>query len=269
MALQKTEAVVLKTHNWSESSRTVELFSRDFGKIAIVDKGGRRLTSKRGRLMPFGRMEITFYKSEKSARGYVSEAELLQAFSFGQEGTVGRLAFASAAAELLRNLLSEEEPHPHLYEYFLSYLKMAESVNKQALPALFLSFCLRVLSHLGYHPALETCAGCGSTLNSRQSGKGKFMFSPERGGVVCKACQSPGEYYIPLSQKDVQLLATLQCASLTEAAGRPIRYQDATRLIEALTALARYQTGAFTELKALEFLAKLDNSRRINNTSSE
>ena len=63
MALEKTEAVVLKAFNWSESSRTVLFFSRRFGRIALVDKGGRSFKSKRGRVTPFAKLEISFYQS--------------------------------------------------------------------------------------------------------------------------------------------------------------------------------------------------------------
>ncbi len=267
MALHKTEAVVLKAHNWSESSRTVEVFSRDFGRIALVDKGGRRLTARRGRLVPFARMELTFYKSERSATGYVSESDLLEVYSFDREGTVGRLAFASAACELLRYLLSDQEPHPTLFDYYLSYLRLIETASRQSLLGVFLAFFLRLMSHLGYHPSMDVCVGCGRPLTIEDEPGTPMMLSPERGGIVCSACQRAGEYYIPVSCENTRILAALQTSSLSEAAGRPIRYQEATCLLDVLVTFARYQTGAFSELKSLEFLARLGNSRPDKNES--
>ncbi len=144
MGIAKSEAVLLKAFNWAESSRTLVFFTREFGKLPIVDKGGRSIKSKRGRLIPFAELELTFYKSDKEARGYVSDIELIRAFEFEKEGTLGRLAYGSAACELLYLLLPEEEPQADLYTYFLSYLEFIDNADRKGLPALFITFYLRL-----------------------------------------------------------------------------------------------------------------------------
>ncbi len=264
MALEKTEAIILKSFNWSESSRTVELFSRDFGKIILVDKGGRRFKTKRGRLMPFARLEITFYKSVRTSKGYVSETELVELFAFEKEGTMGRLAYASAACELLHHLLSEEQPQPSLYSFFVSFLKLTETVDKRSLPPVFLAFFMGLLSQLGYHPSLANCVGCGRTAQTCETETGEVLFCPERGGIVCSACQTAGDYYIPFSRESSKRLVALQNASLSEAAGVPIGYGEVTRLLDALTKFANYQTGLVSGLKSLEFLEELRNGNLAN-----
>ncbi|MEA3297832.1 MAG: DNA repair protein RecO [candidate division Zixibacteria bacterium] len=273
MPLEKTEAIVLKSFNWSESSRTVVFFSRDRGKIALVDKGGRRFKSKRGRLTPFALLELTFYSSEKESRGYISDIHLVETFSFESDGTVGRLAFGSAACELLQVLLPEEEPQENLFNYFASYLRNIETFHKRSLPGLFLAFFLRLLSQLGYHPSLAYCASCGrdvdsvrSHLETDEDEKATSLsfsvdFFPERGGLLCPACQTTADYYIPLSVDDMKYLLELQNASLKEAATVPIGYRNAMRLIEALTRFLGFQTGLKMNLKSLEFLDKLKNTR--------
>jgi DNA repair protein RecO (recombination protein O) len=107
MSLEKTEAVVLKAFNWSESSRTIVFFSRRFGKLALIDKGGRSLKSKRGRIVAFATLEVTFYASHKESPGYIRDVDPIATFSFDKEGTLGRLAYGSAGCELLHSLLPE------------------------------------------------------------------------------------------------------------------------------------------------------------------
>lgn len=260
MALQKSEAVILKKFNWSESSRTVHFFTRDFGKLPLNDKGGRAFKTKRGRMIPFCRMEITFYKSEKETTGYLSDSEIIEAYTFEKEGTLGRLAYGSAACELLYLLLPEEEAQAPLFQFFLTYLKLVDTCEKKSLPALFVTFFLRTLSQLGYHPSLSYCAGCSKELNNLNQ-KGETLFSPERGGIVCPTCQKPGEYYISLSAENRRLLVALQTASLTEAASLPIGYSNAGQLIEVLSKFLSYQSGLKTGLKSLEFLDKLKKSQ--------
>lgn len=262
MALEKSEAVVLKAYNWSESSRTVIVFTERYGKTALIDKGGRRLASKRGRLLPFARLEVTFYASQKDAkRGYVSEVSLIRSFSFESEGMLGRLAYASAACELLHLLLAEQEAQPELYQYFVAFLERMESVERRFLPVVFLAFLLRLMSQLGYHPSLASCVGCDRPSETAATDGQTIRFSAERGGVVCSSCEKPGDYYIHLSLVNLRYLAALQVASLAEAATLPIGYADASELLDTMVKFLGYQADISSELRSLEFLQKLKNSQ--------
>ena len=261
MALEQTEAVVLKMFNWSESSRTVHFFTRDFGRLPLVDKGGRSFKSRRGRLTMFARMDLTFYSSQKETSGYIRDCDLLELFSFEKDGTLGRLAYASAACELLFLLLPEAEPQPALYAYLLTYHRLVDHVEKRHLPALFLAFLLRVLSQLGYHPSLEYCVTSGQAVSQFIDQSPTVQFSPERGGVVSPSCQKPGEYYIDLTLSGHSRLVALQRSSLPEAAAMTVGYQETVRLIDALARFVRYQAEIPAELRSLAFLDKLKESQ--------
>ncbi|MDH3890267.1 MAG: DNA repair protein RecO [candidate division Zixibacteria bacterium] len=263
MALEKTDAVVLRTFNWSESSRTVVFFTRNFGKIALVDKGGRSIKSKRGRIVSFAHMELTFYASEKESNGYIRDVDPMQAFSFEKDGAVGRLAYGSAACELLNLLLPDEEPQETLFDYFVGFLSAVEVADKRSLPGLFLAFFLRLLSHLGYHPSLTHCPSCGQQAVSLVATRPTeyIQFYPERGGVLCSSCQTAADHYIRLSTAGFEQLVALQTASLTEAAALPIAYADTELLLEALTKFMSFQTGLSAKIKSLEFLKKLKDTK--------
>ena len=260
MALEKTQAVVLKMFNWSESSRTVLFFTERFGKLPLVDKGGRSLKSKRGRLMPFAKTEITFYASQKESSGYLSDIETVHVYSMEGEGSLGRLAYASAACELLYLLLPEEETQSALYRYFLTFLEKVSACDRRSLPAVFLTFVLRSLSYLGFHPSVAFCVVSGLEIEKIPLSEGKLHFSPKRGGLVAPACQKPGEYYIGLSVDQAKTLSILQRASLDEAATVPLGFEEGAYLVETLGNFLRYHSGLVSDLKSLEFLQKLKNS---------
>ncbi len=260
MPLKKSEAILLKAFNWSESSRTVVFFSRDFGRIALVDKGGRSFKSKRGRLLPFARMEIAFYDSERETRAYLRDIELIAEHQLERDGSLGRLAYASAACELLNSLLAEEEPHEELYDYFDSFLDHIAIHRKTALPALFVTFFLRLLSHLGYHPSLTTCVISGRTIDPDDETLGELRLYPERGGIVHPSCQKPVDYYIPVSLNSFRKLVLLQRSSLNEAAQLELGFNEASVMLEALVKFLSYQAETKAELKSLTFLEKLKNT---------
>jgi len=264
MALQKSDAIVLKAYNWSESSRTIVFFTRDFGRLALVDKGGRSLKSRRGRMQAFSKLEVTFYQSKKESSGYVSDILVEQSFEFGREGMLGRLGYGSAACELLLLLLADEEPQPELFDYTVHYLGWLDRADKRYLPALFVAFFLRLLSSLGYHPSLTHCTVSGQPIADEAEARGEVAFSPEQGGVVSAACQKAGDYYIRLTYQSLKLLVTLQTASLNEAATLPIGFVEAGLLVEVLRRFMSYQADVRADVKSLEFLEKLKNSQGGN-----
>ncbi|MBU0982933.1 MAG: DNA repair protein RecO, partial [candidate division Zixibacteria bacterium] len=186
--------------------------------------------------------------------------ELLEMFSLEGDGSLGRLAYGSAACELLYLLLPEEENQESLYVYFLTYLRKLSTADKRTLPSVFIAFFLRLMSQLGYHPSLAYCCGCSSVTNHVDEQESRVLFSPERGGVVCSSCQKPGEYYISLSGRGLQVLRVLQRASLDEAASLRLSFSEASLLVDTLTKFLRFHSGLISDLRSLEFLEKLRNT---------
>jgi DNA repair protein RecO len=211
--------------------------------------------------MPFAPLELTFYNSEKESTGYISDIEILEIFTFEKDSTLGRLAYASAATELIHILLSEKEPHRQLYTYYINFLQYIDTVEKQYIPALFIAFFLRLLSRLGYHPSISYCIFCSKEITI--GNQDPILFCTDNGGSVCSTCQKPGDYYISLSPEMFKIFLALQTASLQEAATIPIGLSKVTLLQEALTRFISSQVQIDCRLKSLAFIEKLKNS---NNT---
>jgi len=256
----KSEGIILKSVNWKEQSKIHTIFTDNAGRQSLVDRGGRSLKSKRGRLMTFTRMELGYFKSEKSDISYVSEVDPLEIFEFKSDGTLGRLTFGSAALELLYDLLPIDEPQEGLYHLTIQYLRLIDRIPKAGVIPVFLAFFLKLLSYLGYRPNLAGCNSCGKekeeTVMSNSNGGCYHVFSPERGGLVCSTCQMAGEYYIKLQSERLDKIYSLQTASLVESAAVRLKLDEAEEFLELLSSFMRFQTDA-RELNALKFLEKL------------
>jgi len=256
-----SEGIILKIVNWKENSRIVTFFMERSGRVSIVDRGGRSIKSKRGRLVTFSRLEVNYFKSEKSGAGYLTEADPVESFLFEKDGSLGRLTFASAAVELLYDLLPEDEPQESLYHITIQFMRLIDQAHKLSLYPLFLAYLMKLLSQLGYRPNFAGCVGCGKDMSEKiENGGNGIAFSPERGGLVCSTCQIAGEYYIRLQSERLKKVYSLQTASLVEAAGIGLKLNDAEHILEMLTGFIRYQTGT-NELKSLKFLEKLKKTR--------
>ena len=260
MPIEKTEGFVLKAYNWSESSRTIIFFTRNSGKLALTDRGGRSLKSKRGRAIPFARLELTYYSSERESAGHLSEVNIAQAWSFEDESALGRLAFGSAVCELLRLTLPDHEPHEDLYLYSLKFFDHLAKSPREALLPLFVCYYLRAISFLGYRPVLSACVDCGKKKEDFTVSGRFFKLSPDRGGVICNSCQREGERYIQLAADDIGWAETLQTSSLEEAEREIISYQRASRVLDALLWFLKTQTG-IGKINSLDFLNKLKNAQ--------
>ncbi|MCX6825766.1 MAG: DNA repair protein RecO [candidate division Zixibacteria bacterium] len=260
-----SEGIILKTVNWKENSQIVTFFTDNAGKQSIIDRGGRSMKTKRGRIQTFSRLEIGYFKSERSGMGYLSEVELLESFSLEKDGVLGRLAFASAALELLYDLLPDDEPQTELYQITIQFLRLTNSIPKNSLLPVFLAYFLKNLSYLGYRPNFAGCIACGRGRKSAAiAGSGGengpaskfYFFTPERGGIVCSSCQIMGEHYIKLQAERLDEIYSLQIASLAEAGAISISMKEGENILELLTGFLKFQTDV-REFNSLKFLRDL------------
>lgn len=145
---------VLHTYPFKETSLVVELFSRDFGRVAAVAKGARRPRSAmRGMLQSFQPLLATW--SGKS------ELRNLHSLEWGE----GLLLLNGEALmcgfylnELLLRLLPREDAHEALFLYYTRTLRvLAAGVDA---PSTLRRFELRLLQQLGYAmPLTEDAKG--------------------------------------------------------------------------------------------------------------
>ena len=111
-------AYVLHTYPFRETSLIVEVFSRDFGRVALLARGARRPRSAiRGLLMGFQPLEL----------GWAGKGEVLTLMKAEWQGGQPLLAGAALFCgyylnELLMHLLPREDAHEQLFEHYTDML---------------------------------------------------------------------------------------------------------------------------------------------------
>lgn len=180
MAIQKTEAFVLRSQPFRTSSVIVTTFSRSFGKIKGLAKGVRREGIVRpSTFEPFTLLEIVFYEKIRSELHLISEASILETFE-GLRTHLETLATAYYLAELVDRLTQPHDPHETLFEllhFAFQYLP--------SLPSPFMArfFEIRILDEVGLAPHLGSCLICGGTNLE------KVYFSTKQGAIFCARCR--------------------------------------------------------------------------------
>jgi DNA repair protein RecO (recombination protein O) len=161
---------VLHTYPYKETSLIVELFTRRFGRVALLARGARRPRSAmRGVLLSFHPLRLAFSVS----------AELGNLISAEWGGALQPLAGQSLMCgfylnELLLRLLPRDDPHEALFDTYgeaLSRLSLAADAS-----IVLRGFEKRLLAELGYAPLLDRDAASRPI-----DPDGLYVYEPERG----------------------------------------------------------------------------------------
>jgi DNA repair protein RecO (recombination protein O) len=170
-------AFVLHSHDWSESSLILELFTREAGRIVAAAKGAKRPTSQlRAVLMPFQRITVQFARTRGDAG---SEVRTLRAAEWGGEAAPmhGAAWFAGFYLnELLLRLLARDDAHPRLFDAYaaaLGALDDGEARSESALRA----FELLLLQETGVLPELQRTTLTQAPVQPQ----GGYVLRPEQG----------------------------------------------------------------------------------------
>lgn len=207
MPSEKAVALVLRTTDWSETSRIAALWTREFGKVRALAKGGRRLKSNfENALDLLTYCGIVFIRKSPGSLDLLTEAQVVRRFP-RLRTDLAALYAAYYLAELLEDMTEEHDPHPLLFDAALETLDYLGSprAGEPAVGPAVVRFELVLLRELGYSPALETCAACGAAVDERRP-----AFSCAAGGLVCPNCVAGGRDRRPLSPPALEMLRALR-----------------------------------------------------------
>jgi DNA repair protein RecO (recombination protein O) len=183
MSTVNATALVIRTTDWSETSRICTLWTREFGKVRALAKGGRRLKSAfESALDLLTVCSIVLLRKSSGGLDLLTEAQVAKRFS-RLTSALPALYTGYYIAEMLADWTEEDDPHPTLFEEALATLSDLGQPDVPTGPRLA-RFEMVLLRELGYEPTLRSCVVCSAPLDGHQ-----LSFSAAEGGVVCRACQ--------------------------------------------------------------------------------
>ena len=223
MAAQRTSdepAFVLHRYDWSESSLILEVFTRDYGRVALVAKGAKRPSSSfRPILLPLQPLRVAF--------GGDAEIRTLKGAEWvgGQVMPTGEALLSGYYLnELLLRLLARDDPHPGLFDAYASAVQVLASEHGEALEPALRAFELVLLREIGLLPVLDVQTLALATLSAQE----RYALVPEAGLV--QAAEDNGRASLSGSQwqalqraldDDAPFPATLQACAAVMAELKP------------------------------------------------
>ena len=242
-----TDAIVLRTVNYSETSIIATLLSNESGKIALIAKGARKPKSLFfAQLEPMNILNINYF--HKHARNI----QLLKNSSFIENsmdirGNFASLNYGLTIVEILDKLLQENDTDPIIFRLSirtLSALKSAQ-INYNIV---FSFFLMQLSIRLGFMPELDKCCNCFANLEAAK-------FDEHRGELICENCAHGSE--ITFSAGTINLLKALLTTNIDYLHTLKYDNQNLKELDCFLDYYLKFHLEGMSKVKSLKILREL------------
>jgi len=183
MPLVTTPVTVLKTYEYSETSKILRLLTRDQGLCSVIAKGARRPKSRYGGLLePFTDGIATFYTKEGRDLHTLSGFELVK-----ERQALGRELVRYAGAGLLTEIALRFSSSDADWELFAQLGRGLDRLVEESgdVETAILEEAWKLIVRLGFAPHIERCSVCGDLPVPNQTAH----FDLLGGGIVCERCR--------------------------------------------------------------------------------
>ena len=183
MSLVVSDAIVLHSFDYLESSRILKIVTREAGVRSVLARGARRSKARFGSALDLyaqGTAELHI----KPGR----ELDTLTAFEVtrarpGLALQLARFTGASAIAELTLRFV-RDAGDPSLFDAIVAAFDAIASSPPDRTRDVTLGGAWRVLAELGVAPTVDVCADCHSPIDPEDA----VLFSHPSGGALCIRC---------------------------------------------------------------------------------
>ncbi len=208
MSLEKADALVIRQVDFSESSRVITFFSREFGKFAALAKGAKRLKGPFDAALDLlSACRVVFIRKSSGTLNLLTEARLISRFqpqNSGAKGGLSSLYGGYYVAELLNGLTEDFDPAPEVYDLAISTLS-ALSSSQTISASVIIHFEVSLLQLVGLLPNLFECSVCGEPVETDS----QFAHWVSQGGLLCGACRREEYAGVSVSTGAIEILRQL------------------------------------------------------------
>lgn len=223
----RTPAIILKRFDLGEADRLLTILTPHHGKLEVVAKGARKLTStKTGHVELFTRADMLIHRGREL--GIVVQAEMTAAYlPLRDDLTLG--AYAAYAAELLDRFTTPGDDD--LTRLFTLLDETLNRLCSDADPRLVLRYYeLHLLDQVGFRPELNECVIGHEPVQPEDQ-----FFSYAEGGVVCPRDAARGTSFAPLPLLTLKLLRHMQRSPFAAVKGLSVNaklHDDLERVLQ-------------------------------------
>ena len=189
--IEKVEGIVINEKAYGETSKIINVITKEYGIIGIIAKGARTLKSEfrvSTAKLSYAYFNIIYKEGKLST---LVSADIINPFKSIIKD-INKISYAVYILELSEQVV--KQTNQNIFDLMLSGLI---KINEGYDPLIIMNIIeLKYLDYLGVMPVLDRCSVCGSTNNI-------VTLSSDKGGYVCKICYSTEKI---ISEKAIKLI---------------------------------------------------------------
>ena len=189
--IEKVEGIVINEKAYGETSKIINVITKEYGIIGIIAKGARTLKSEfrvSTAKLSYEYFNIIYKEGKLST---LVSADIINPFKSIIKD-INKISYAVYILELSEQVV--KQTNQNIFDLMLSGLI---KINEGYDPLIIMNIIeLKYLDYLGVMPVLDRCSVCGSTNNI-------VTLSSDKGGYVCKNCYSTEKI---ISEKAIKLI---------------------------------------------------------------
>jgi len=179
----RTQGFILKKTDRGEADRIFTIYTKDFGKLEILGKAIRKISSKlRSGTELFYLSEVEFIQGKTHKT--LTDVMLIESFP-NLRKDLEKLSIAYRISEVLDDLIKGQEADEEIWELLEeTFIKLNNlKIENEKLKIIYYYFLWNILSISGYQPELYNCSLCQKKLLPE-----KLYFNSKEGGIICQNC---------------------------------------------------------------------------------
>lgn len=178
-------AFILHGRDFRDTSRLLDIFSLDYGRVTLVAKGARSARSKlQGVLEPFTPLIISW-----SGKGDVQTLTGAESVKNSINLLGKQVMSAYYINELLQRLMTSHDPYPELFDIYKTTLEDFSSNDEELV---LRRFEKQLLAEIGYGLSLDIEAENGTALIHDEL----YYYDLERGPINIKGHEIDGQFVL-------------------------------------------------------------------------
>lgn len=192
MEISSVRGIIISETPYSETSKIINIITKEYGTIGVLAKGARSLKSKIRSVstkLTFGNFHIYYKEKGLSTLINVDVIDNLKNI----KTDITNMSYACYILELVNQVMKHEYNEEIFNLLESSILKINEGFDAGIITNILE---LKMLDYLGVRPIIDECAVCGNKTNI-------VTISGDRGGYICKDCVE-NEYIV--SDKTIKLI---------------------------------------------------------------
>ena len=203
--IKKVEGIIVSTVDYKESSKIINIFTKDSGIVGVLARGSKNIKSKLSattNVLCYGIFHLNYREYNLP---YLMEVDITNSFKEIRKDII-KTNYSLFLLELASGVYKHGQSE-NIYQLLITGLtKINENYDANVITSIIE---LKLLEYLGIKPVIDKCVSCGSTNNL-------VTISSYKGGYLCKDCIGTEFIYHLKTMKLIRMFYYIDLSKITK-----------------------------------------------------